>query len=367
MTDPEKPADWTPERIGKNRVLGLLGMGGMGVIYKAVQEPINRIVAVKVLPPQFSRDHESSLRFESEAKAISMLQHQNIVQLYEYGEENGSRYFAMQFVEGESLAARIGQKKPMPIAQIIDLTRQVCRGLRYAHSMGVIHRDIKPQNILIDKNEVAHISDFGIAKIVSQNSITLTGLTVGTPEYMSPEQAEGHELTPASDIYSLGVVIYEMLTRDPPFTANNPVAVAYKQVHEIPTPPSVKRPDMPKRLELIVLKAMKKNPKERYQRVDEMLEHLDTVDLNEKVERPTTVLRRGKSSEAETAEPSEQDNRITDRRSAGRRRIDRIGKLPSIASVEYWVLLLHYQWPVLVVLVALAALVIYHLVGHVAR
>ena len=227
-------APYLPEYIGKYKILQIIGMGGMGVIYKALQEPLNRVVALKVLSPQLSGNEEMSQRFEIEAKAISLLQHQNIVSIYEYGKDKGYHFFAMQFIDGENLSVRIQQKKVMPITEIIDISKQICRGLRYAHNQNVIHRDIKSQNVLIDKENVARLSDFGIAKIFSSGHLTLTGVTVGTPEYMSPEQAEGAEVDFKTDIYSLGIVIYEMLTKRPPFSANNPVAVAYKHVHECP-------------------------------------------------------------------------------------------------------------------------------------
>jgi eukaryotic-like serine/threonine-protein kinase len=360
MTDRSTSRDWLPERIGKYKILGILGMGGMGVIYRAEQEMINRIVALKVLSPQYSQDKESSIRFETEAKAVSMLQHQNIVQLYEYGEEGGSRYFTMQFIDGDSLASRIEQKKFMPVEKIIDYAKQICRGLRYAHGMNVIHRDIKPGNVLIDKSEVVRVTDFGIAKVVSQHSITLTGITVGTPEYMSPEQAEGIDLTGSTDIYSLGIVIYEMLTRSPPFLANNPVAVAYKQVHELPVPPSVKRPDCPKRLELIVLKCLKKDPRERYQHVDDLLRDLDTVDIDERAERPTVTLKT--TAKREAAKDKDSERRITDRRN-GERRHDTLAGLP-IGDPAYWQRLLYYGWPALILGAAALGLMVYHLANH---
>ena len=220
-----------PETIGKYKIIGKLGRGGMGDIYKAIQEPLNRVVALKVLPPSLSRDSEFSVRFEAEAKAISLLQHQNITSIYEYGEEDGYRFFTMQYVDGVDLAKRIHVGKHLSIPEVIDISKQICRGLRYAHERNIVHRDIKPQNILIDTNGVVRISDFGIAKIFSNNAITVTGMTVGTPEYMSPEQGEGGVLDVQTDLYSMGIVMYEMLTKSPPFTADNPMAIIYKHVY----------------------------------------------------------------------------------------------------------------------------------------
>jgi len=355
--------DWIPERIGNFKILGRLGSGGMGDIYKAMQEPLNRIVALKVLSPQLGRNEEFSKRFDIEAKAISKLQHNNIVSLYDYGESDGLKYFAMQFVEGEDLGKRIAQKKQMNVEEIIDITKQICRGLRYAHENNVIHRDIKPQNVLIDKTGVCRLSDFGIAKIFESTNLTLTGMAVGTPEYMSPEQAEGDDLDEQTDIYSLGIVIYEMLTKRPPFTGSNPVAIAYKQVHEIPMPPSSFRRDTPKRLELIVLKALKKNKKERYGNAEEMLNDLDTVDINDVVARPTVsfTLHRhhGKSGGSERPYI---EKRITDRRLGERRRSG--WEYYNVFTREFWADLVRYQGVSLVLIAILAIILLIHLLNH---
>ncbi len=362
MSEPENEAPYLPEYIGKYKILQIVGMGGMGVIYKAVQEPLNRIVALKVLPPQMNNE-ELSQRFEIEAKAISMLQHQNIVSIYEYGADKGYRFFAMQFIDGENLSTRIQRKKVMPITEIIDIAKQMCRGLRYAHTQNVIHRDIKSQNVLIDKENVARLSDFGIAKIFSSAHLTLTGVTVGTPEYMSPEQAEGVEVDIKTDIYSLGVVIYEMLTKRPPFLANNPIAVAYKHVHEIPIPPSVKRRDTPKRLELIVLKALKKDKKDRYDSIEEMLDHLDTVDIDELVDKTTVsfAVQKNLHNDTEKAGNEIADKRITDRRSGQRRGF---GPTPGkffLFDGKFWLGVVKDQWLSIVFFVILLVLFCIHL------
>jgi serine/threonine-protein kinase len=313
-----RKSDWMPEILGNYQILSRLGQGGMGDIYKAIQKPLNRTVALKVLSPYLSRNEEFPARFEIEAKAISLLQHQNIVGIFEYGEEYGLKYFAMQYIEGFDLGRRITAKKPMSFEEIIDYSKQICRGLRYAHGQNVIHRDIKPQNVLIDKDNVCRLSDFGIAKIFQATNITMTGMAVGTPEYMSPEQAEGGDLDEQTDMYSLGVVIYEMLTKRPPFTGNNPVSIAYKQVHEYPVPPSARRRDTPKRLELIVCKCLKKNRKERYRNVEDLLNDLDTVDLAEKAQRPTIALAADRIRSI-TAPHVAEEKRITDRRGGDRR------------------------------------------------
>lgn len=355
-------APYLPDKIGKYKILQIIGMGGMGVIYKALQDPLNRVVALKVLPPQLSNNEEMSKRFEIEAKAISLLQHQNIVSIYEYGEDKGYHFFAMQFIDGENLSVRIQRKKVMPVTEIIDISKQICRGLRYAHSQNVVHRDIKSQNVLIDKENVARLSDFGIAKIFSSVRLTMTGVTVGTPEYMSPEQAEGEGVDYKTDIYSLGVVIYEMLVKRPPFTANNPVAVAYKHVHEMPMPPSIKRRDTPKRLELIVLKALKKDKKERYDSVEDMLEHLDTVDVDELVDK-TTISFAIKKCRQDQRKQTEGvvDKRITDRRSGERRGFARTPGKSLFLDKEYWLDLLAHQWLSISLIFILAGLLVVHI------
>jgi serine/threonine-protein kinase len=356
--------NWLPESIGPYKILQIIGMGGMGVIYKALQEPLDRVVALKVLPPQFCSNEEVSRRFDIEAKAISLLQHQNIVNIYENGCADGFRYFAMQFVDGDNLSAVIQHKKMMPIHEVIDYSKQICRGLRYAHAQNVIHRDIKPHNILIDKENVVRLTDFGIAKIFTLDNITMTGITVGTPEYMSPEQAEGNQVDAQADIYSLGVVMYEMLTKKPPFTANNQIAIAYKHVHEMPVPPSVKRRDTPKRLELIVLKALKKKKSDRYASAAEMLEDLDSVDLDEFVERPTiTFSTKPIPKQFAVENRNIIDKRITDRRGGQRRNLQKPFK-NLVFDKDYWTTLLAQQWLSLSLCAVLAFILLFHLFTH---
>lgn len=352
---------WMPETIGNYKILGRLGKGGMGDIYKAVQKSLNRTVAIKVLSPQMGRSDEFTKRFEIEAKAISLLQHQNIVSIFEFGEENGLKYFAMQYVDGEDLGKRLFQKRPLRIPEVIDYSKQICRALRYAHNKDVIHRDIKPQNVLIDKNNTCMLTDFGIAKIYAETNITMTGVAVGTPEYMSPEQAEGGVLDAQTDIYSLGIVMYEMLTKKPPFTGTNPVAIAYKQVHELPIPPSAMRKDIPKRLELIVLKTLKKNRMERYKTVELLLDDLDTVDIDEQVSKPTVSLKTHKrESKTQTGIP---EKRITDRRSGDRRYHEYAPQNP-IISPEFWLYLWRTQGISLIFITILAVLFILHLLRY---
>jgi serine/threonine-protein kinase len=249
-------------------------------------------------------------------------------------------------------------KKHRSIPEIIDYSKQISRALLYAHDKNIIHRDIKPQNVLIDKNNICRLTDFGIAKIYAETNITMTGMAVGTPEYMSPEQAEGDVLDVQTDIYSLGIVIYEMLTKNPPFTGKNPVAIAYKQVHELPVPPSALRKDTPKRLELIVLKALKKNRMERYKVVKDMLADLDTVDIDEEVAKPTVSLATHKKESTTAAH--DKNMRITDRRSGSRRKSGpQTGY--AIARKQYWKNVWETQGISLVLILVLAILIILHM------
>jgi serine/threonine protein kinase len=302
------------KKIANFAISGHLGKGGMGDVYKAVQQPLGRDVALKVLF-NHQNDDKAVSRFETEARAISKLQHNNIVSLYDYGIENGLNYFAMQYVEGKDLNTLLQEKRQLGFKQIIDITRQISRGLLYAHSAGIIHRDIKPHNILLDSDENCYISDFGIARIFRESGVTQTGVAIGTPEYMSPEQAQGKSLDSQTDVYSLGTLMYEMVTGIPPFSGKNAVGIAYKQVHEHPKPPSKHRPDVPKRLELIILKALKKSKKERYRSIEGILNDLDTVVIAEK----TGLFKAVKPSKPEVSEP---DTRITDRRAPMERRTE---------------------------------------------
>jgi len=295
-------------QFGKYTILEHIGRGGMGDVYKAVQHGLDRPVALKVLPHLLARSSEFSDRFNAEALAISRLQHQNIVTLYDYGEVDGQKYIAMQFIHGLTLSRLNQREKPLPYHRIISITKQICRGLKYAHANDIVHRDIKSGNIMIEGGDKVYISDFGIAKAVDSPSITTTGMALGTPEFMSPEQCEGGIVDGQSDIYGLGMILFEIIAGKPPFMADSPLAVAYKQVNEQPPLLGKLRPDIPRRLELIVAKCIKKNKLERYQNADELLRDLDTIDLEA-------------SSKIEVVHELPTPNlRITDRRESSRRR-----------------------------------------------
>ncbi len=307
QTQAEKPP--TGKNFGGYTMLEHLGKGGMGDVYRANQDGLNRIVAIKILPSLLARSPEFSERFFTEAYAISRLQHQNIVTIYDYGDVDGQKFIAMQYVQGTTLSRIIKDSKPLDFERIIGVTKQICRGLKYAHQNEIVHRDIKSGNIMIEPGDKVYISDFGIAKVIDAPSITTTGMAMGTPEYMSPEQCEGGVVDGQSDIYGLGIIIYEMVTGRPPFLADTPLAVAYKQVHDIAPLLSKKRANVPRRLELIAAKCLKKNKADRYLSADALLQDLDSAHIEMgSVEIPSTPL------------PS--DLRITDRRDHKRRHVN---------------------------------------------
>lgn len=306
VRDPQKDS-MLDTRFGGYTIQERLGTGGMGDVYKAIQTGLERVVALKILPSLLARSQEFSERFLSEAYAISRLQHQNIVTIYDYGEENGQKFIAMQYIQGTTLSKLIHDEKKLDYPRIIGIAKQIGRGLKYAHQCDIVHRDIKSGNIMVEPGDKIYISDFGIAKVIDAPSITTTGMAMGTPEYMAPEQCEGSLVDGQSDIYGLGCIIYEMVTGKPPFLADTPLAVAYKQVHETPPLLSKKCPDIPPRLELIVAKCLKKNREERYRNADELLRDLDGAHLE--------------MTPVETAPPvtAPSNNRITDRRGRDRR------------------------------------------------
>lgn len=241
-----------------------IGEGGMAVVYRGSDLVLNRPVAIKVLRWQFAADQNFLRRFEREAQAAARLSHPNIVSVYDVGRDDGLRYIVMEYVAGSTLKELIAQRAPLPLENVIHIVRQVAAALDYAHQQGLVHRDIKPQNILVDERGIVKVTDFGIAKGLSDISLTEAGLGMGTIHYVSPEQARGEPATPASDIYSLGIVLFEMLTGRLPFEADSPIGLAMKHVHEPPPSPRQFNPTIPPTVEAIILRALAKNPRQRF-------------------------------------------------------------------------------------------------------
>ena len=267
-----------PEKIDKYEITDLLGEGAMGVVYRAMDSVLQRFVAVKLMTTGIARDPDLRERFLREARAAGSLQHPNIVTIYDFGEVGDQLFIAMQYIEGADLTEIIQRQDPLPLHAKIDIILDVLNGLAYAHRRGVIHRDIKPANIRISSDGRAHIMDFGIARL-SESSMTRSGVLIGTPDYMSPEQVTGDELMPASDIFAVGTVMYELLTNTKPFKAETLHSVLYKIVSENPRELNEVIPGLPQTLQNIVSKALAKNPARRYPGAEPMIEDLTTFRL----------------------------------------------------------------------------------------
>ena len=259
-------------------IQSVLGKGGMGIVYKAHDRDLDDVVAIKTLRSEaLSADPTLLDRFKQEIRLARRITHPNILRTHDLGETNGLRYLSMEFVKGITLKHLIEQDQLLPTPVALRVAKQACAGLAAAHEMGVIHRDIKPQNIIIDPTGGLKIMDFGIARLTQERGMTVTGTVVGTPDYMSPEQARGLPLDFRSDIYSTGVVLYEMFTGSLPFEGDSPLAVVLKHVQEKPPSPQAKNPKIDPKIAAIILKCMEKEPAARYQTVNDLYEALTKV------------------------------------------------------------------------------------------
>ena len=262
---------------GRYRVERELGRGGMAKVYRGEDTVLGRTVAIKILAPQYADDPNFVTRFRREAQAAARLSNQNLVSVFDTGSDDGVHYIVMEFVEGKTLADYLsGGGRIMP-ERAIDIATDVCRALEAAHAQGVIHRDIKPGNIMLDQRGDVKVTDFGIARVTTNETVAQTAAVLGTASYLSPEQAQGQPVDARSDLYSLGCVLFEMVTGRPPFQGDSPVAVASKQVLEQPPSPSKLNPDVSPDLDAVILRAMAKNPANRYQSAEEMRADLDRV------------------------------------------------------------------------------------------
>ena len=254
---------------GRYRIQRKLGTGGMANVYLAEDEVLGRRVAIKILNDRHAGDDQFVERFRREAKNAASLSHPNIVSIYDRGEAEGTYYIAMEYLDGRSLKELIVARGPAPIHLAVDYARQILAAIRFAHRNGIVHRDIKPHNVLVDGEGRLKVTDFGIAR-AGASQMTEAGSIIGTAQYLSPEQAKGAPVDQTSDLYSVGVVLYELLTGVVPFSGDTPVEIAMKHLSTVPAPPSAKRADVPRDLDLVVMRALAKDPSERYQSAEEM-------------------------------------------------------------------------------------------------
>ncbi|MDN5348043.1 MAG: eukaryotic-like serine/threonine-protein kinase [Clostridia bacterium] len=245
-------------------IVSALGGGGMATVYRGRDSLLHRDVTIKILREQYASDRDFVERFQHEAQAVARLSHPNIVSIYDVGQEGSLPYLIMEYVEGRSLKEIIKEKAPLSPVEAIEIVLQICDALEHAHEKGIVHRDIKPHNILLTASGRVKVTDFGIAQAADQATLTYNGSLVGSVHYLAPEQARGMTATPASDIYALGVVMYEMLTGRLPFTGETPIAVALKHLQETPLPPRQLNPTIPPALERVVLRCLEKAPEARY-------------------------------------------------------------------------------------------------------
>jgi serine/threonine protein kinase len=268
------------QAFGKYRLAALLGQGGMARVYKAY-DPLSRFVAIKILHNHLAQQEDFVERFHSEAATVAALNHPNIVHIYDFGVEQGQYYMAMAFVEGSTLETELEQRQhkrqQFSLIEIIHIFEDLARAIDYAHARGIVHRDLKPSNIMFTTDNRVVLTDFGIARLMDTTKQTATGVFLGTLTYASPEQVQGKEIDQRSDIYSLGIILYELLTGQVPYKDDNPLALMMKHIHESPLLPSNINPDLSETVDQIILKALHKNPDERYQTAREIVRAIEAA------------------------------------------------------------------------------------------
>ena len=264
--------------LGRYEILGELGQGAMGVVYKARDPLIDRVVAIKTINLSLAMDEKEEYegRFYQEAKAAGRLNHPNIVTIYDVGKSGDVAYIAMELLEGRELRDIMNEGALLPVEQVLNIVAQVAQGLAYAHEHEIVHRDVKPSNIMVIRDGHVKITDFGIARMASSSVRTQTGMVLGSPKYMSPEQVMGKTIDQRSDIFSLGVMLYEMLTGQAPFDGENVNAIMYQTLNAVPAPPNMMNPAIPEMVNFIVAKALAKKAEDRYQNAKDFAADLRT-------------------------------------------------------------------------------------------
>jgi serine/threonine protein kinase len=268
------PGSLSGKLLGKYQVLERIGFGGMAEVYHGRHESLSRDVAIKILHPALMDDPQFITRFEREARLVANLRHPSIVQMYDFDTQGGQIFMVMEFITGGTLKQRLEEMKStgrcMPLSEIEAYLGQLASALDYAHAHNMLHRDLKPANILLDPTGNVFLTDFGIAHLLGSHKLTSTGALLGTPAYMSPEQCRGDELTTSSDLYSLAVILFEMVTGEVPFKADSPLGLIQKQINQALPPLDTLRKDLPTEIDIILHKALSKNPQERYQTAHEL-------------------------------------------------------------------------------------------------
>src|SRR4030042_355463 len=262
---------------GRYLVIEELGKGGMGKVYKVLDQEIKEKVALKLIKPEVGAGGETIEGFQNEIKITRRITHKNVCRMYHLGRENDNYYITMEFIRGQNLKKMIRMTRERGLEATLNIAQQVCHGLIEAHRLGIVHRDLKPQNIMIDEDGDVRIMDFGIASSIETKGATLPGMMIGTPEYMSPEQIDGSQIDARSDIYSLGIIIYELLTGKPPFSGETPWSVAFKHKNDLPHDPREHNPGIPESMSRVILKCLEKQKERRYQRDGELLADLASI------------------------------------------------------------------------------------------